>query len=150
MIEVYPFNTLRRYFSAYVMAVYQGKWLLCMHKERTTWEHPSGWIEEGETPLEAAKRELYEETGAAVFDIEPLCDYCIDAELGCYHYNGNGQVYFATVHALGEIPPDSEMGRIGLFDSLPDELTYPILRDCFDIAVRKKLSLRLARGGTEG
>ena len=150
MIEVYPFNTLRRYFSADVMAVYQGKWLLCMHKERTTWEHPSGWIEEGETPLEAAKRELYEETGAAVFDIEPLCDYCIDAELGGYHYNGNGQVYFATVHALGEIPPESEMGRIGLFDSLPDELTYPILRDCFDIAVRKKLSLRLARGGTEG
>lgn len=37
------------------MALYEGKWLLCMHKERTTWEHPSGWIEEGETPLEAEK-----------------------------------------------------------------------------------------------
>lgn len=53
--ELFPFNTFQSYFSADVMALYKGKWLLCMHKERTTWEHPSGWIEEGETPLEAAK-----------------------------------------------------------------------------------------------
>ena len=73
-----------------------------MHKERTTWEHPSGWIEKDETPLEAAKRELQEETGAVAFDMEPLCDYFIDGELGGYHYKGNGQVYFAVVHTLGE------------------------------------------------
>lgn len=148
--EVFPFNTFQSYFSADVIALYQGKWLLCMHKERTTWEHPSGWIEEGETPLEAAKRELFEETGAAVFELEPLCDYAIDGELRGYPYKGNGQVYFATVHALGEIPPDSEMGKIGLFDTLPDELTYPILRDYFDIAVQKKRSKLLLHGGTNG
>ena len=138
--EIFPFNSFQSYFSADVMALYEGKWLLCMHKERTTWEHPSGWIEEGETPLEAAKRELYEETGASAFDLEPLCDYFIDGELGGYHYHGNGQVYFAVVHTLGELPPSSEMKQIGLFDSLPDALTYPILRDYFELAVQKKQS----------
>lgn len=138
--EIYPFNTFETYFSADVIALHKGKWLLCMHKERSTWEHPSGWIEEGETPLEAAKRELYEETGAVDFDIEPLCDYFIDGELNGFHYNGNGQVYFAIVHKLNNIPSNSEMKKIGLFDSLPDELTYPLLRDYFEIAVKKKKS----------
>lgn len=152
--EVFPFNTFQSYFSADVMALYYGKWLFCMHKERTTWEHPSGWMEEGETPLEAAKRELYEETGAVAFDMEPLYDYFIDGELGGFHYKGYGQVYFAVVHTLGEIPPHSEMGKIGLFDSLPDALTFPILRDYFEIAVRKKQHLsdrhrRLEAGGVE-
>ena len=147
--EIFPFNTFQSYFSADVMALYQGKWLLCMHKDRTTWEHPSGWIEEGETPLDAAKGELHEEAGAVAFDMEPLCDYFIDGELGGYSYKGNGQVYFAMVHTLGEIPSDSEMRKIGLFDSLPDELTYPILRDCFEIAVQKKQSTFARYGSAE-
>ena len=42
-----------------------------MHKERDTWESPGGHIDEGETPLEAAERELYEETGAIDFDFKP-------------------------------------------------------------------------------
>ena len=46
-LELFPFNSFQSYFSADIMALYKGKWLLCMHKERTTWEHPSGWIEEG-------------------------------------------------------------------------------------------------------
>ncbi len=136
--EVFPFGSFQSYFSADIIALHKGKWLLCMHRDRTTWEHPSGWIEAGETPLEAAKRELYEETGASVFDIEPLCDYSIDGELNGYDYHGNGQVYFAVVHTLGQLPPNSEMQKIGLFDALPDALTYPILRDYFEIAVQKK------------
>ena len=72
--RTYPFGEVGQYFSADIMAVYKGRWLFCMHRERETWEHPSGYIEVGETPMEAAKRELYEETGAIDFEIEPLCD----------------------------------------------------------------------------
>ena len=135
--KVYPFNTLNGYFSADIIAMHKGKWVFCKHKHRTTWEHPSGWIEAGESPLEAAKRELFEETGSIKFDIEPLCDYYIDMELNGFHYKGNGQVYFATIYSFGEIPPYSEMGEIGFFDALPDNLTYPILKDYFSIAEKK-------------
>ena len=136
--RICPFNTLTGYFSADVMALYQGKWVFCMHRDRHTWEHPSGWIEAGETPLEAARRELFEETGAVDFDMEPLCDYHIDMELNGYHYRGNGQVYFAVIRAFDSLPAGSEMGKIGLFDALPEELTYPILREYFFVAMERR------------
>lgn len=139
--KTYPFNTLGNYFSADIMARYQGKWIFCMHKERDTWEHPSGHIEFGETPLQAAKRELYEETGAIEFELEPLCDYYINGIQNGWPFKGNGQVYFAAVHTLSDLPDYSEMGKIGLFETLPDRLTYPILRDCFTIAEEKLKSI---------
>ena len=33
-------------------------------------------------------------------------------------------VFLAVVHSLGTLP-ESEMKEIGMFDTLPDELTYP-------------------------
>lgn len=63
--------------------------------------------------------------------------YYIDINLNGFHYKGNGQVYFATIYSFGEIPPYSEMGEIGFFDALPDNLTYPILKEYFSIAEKK-------------
>ena len=34
--QIHPFHSFQDYFSADVMAVYQGKWIFCMHRERTT------------------------------------------------------------------------------------------------------------------
>ena len=42
------------------------------------------------------------------------------------------------IHTLGDLPDYSEMGKIGLFDSLPDNLTYPIIREFFPIALEKE------------
>ena len=136
--KVHPFNTFTDYFCVDIMALYKGKWIFCKHKERDTWENPGGHIDEGETPLEAAKRELFEETGAVKFDIEPLCDYYINGEIDGRYFKGNVQVYFAIVHTLGELPSDSEMELIDSFDSFPDELTFPMSRDFFPIALEKK------------
>ena len=53
----------RRAFSVAVFARHKGKVLLIAHKRLNTWLPVGGEIKEGETPLEAATRELFEETG---------------------------------------------------------------------------------------
>ncbi len=53
----------RRAFSVAVFACHDGRVLLIKHKRLGTWLPVGGEIEPGETPLEAARRELFEETG---------------------------------------------------------------------------------------
>ena len=62
---------------AVIIAKHNGKWVFCKHRERSTWEVPGGHREQGEDILETAKRELYEETGAINFEINPICIYSV-------------------------------------------------------------------------
>ncbi len=118
--KIYPFHSLSAVKYVVVCSFYQGKYMLSRHKMRDTWETQGGHIEAGETPIDAARRELYEESGVTDAIIYPVCDY-----LG-YVSNGsaNGAVFLADVHSLGELPK-SEMAEIRLFNALPDNLTYP-------------------------
>ncbi len=58
-------NPLRCAFSVAVFARHAGRVLLIKHTRLATWLPPGGEIESGERPLEAARRELREETGLA-------------------------------------------------------------------------------------
>ena len=103
------------YVYTVIFARYNNKWLFCRARERDAYETAGGKIEQGETPLEAAKRELFEETGAIKFDIIPALDYS---------FSSNGQVFYAEIYELGDIP-DIKMAEVGLFDMLPDKLRFP-------------------------
>ena len=118
--DIYPLNSLKTYRYVVIFSFYQGKLLLCRHKQRTTWETQGGHIEPLETPYTAAARELYEESGADVFHLAPLCDYYV--EDGTSH--ASGMVFTARIEKLGPLP-ESEMAETALFEALPEQLTYP-------------------------
>lgn len=117
---IHPLGALETYKYVVVCSRYEGKWLLSRHRNRDTWETQGGHIEPGETPMDAARRELYEESGVTDARIIPVCDY--------YEYvadrNANGMVFLAVVHSLGALP-ESEMQEARLFEKLPENLTYP-------------------------
>ncbi|MDO5399831.1 MAG: NUDIX domain-containing protein [Eubacteriales bacterium] len=120
--QIYPVGTLKQYKYVVTLSEYNGKILLSRHKARTTWETQGGHVEPGETPLEAAKRELFEESGAVDYDIQPLCDYWAGDETG----GANGMVFHAVIRALGPMP-ESEMAEVRCFDELPENLSYPAI-----------------------
>ena len=104
-----------QYTRVVVVCRHQGKWVFSRKKGKTTWEIPGGHIEDGESWLDAAKREMFEETGAIDVDIKPICVYSISKY---------GLLCFGEIKEIGQLP-DFEIEEIQHFDALPKELSYP-------------------------
>lgn len=134
MLEVKTFELGHCDESLYTRVVcvsrYQGKFLFSYNKKRKGWEIPGGHIEKGETWQEAAKREMYEETGARKIKLEPICVYKI---------NTYGLLCFCEILELDKLPEEYEMSEILLSNELPKDLTYPdSFKIYFDIVKEKK------------
>ena len=109
---------------AVIVAKSNGKWVFCKHKERDTYACPGGHREAGEAIDDTAKRELYEETGAIDYVIQPVCIYSVTAP---NNFNGKetfGKLYYAEIQSF-ESELHSEIERIELFEDLPINWTYP-------------------------
>lgn len=93
-------------------------------------------MEPGETPMQAAKRELYEESGITDCSLTPLWDYEFIWPNGAGQ--NNGRVFYAEVNSLGSLP-ESEMSRIELFDGVPENYTYERDEEERDLIMVRKM-----------
>lgn len=114
---------------AVIISKTNGKWILCKHKKRDTYEVSGGHRENGEDILTAAKRELMEETGATYFNIKPICVYSVKGKTRVNESIDDdifGMLVFAEVFSFGEI--HSEIEKILITDNLVEKWTYPLIQ----------------------
>lgn len=127
---------------AVIIAKSEGKWVLCKHKDRNTYEVPGGHREEGEDILSTAKRELYEETGAIDYDILPICVYSVKGNTRsgeALEDESFGMLYYANIR-LFESELHSEIEKVIITDALPKEWTYPLIQPkLIEEAIRRKV-----------
>lgn len=122
--RVFPWGTFPAYKYVVIFSRKDGRWLFSRHRGRDTWETQGGHIEPGETPEQAARRELWEESGAKQFTLTPVCDYwACSGDWG--ESSAVGAAFLAQIDQLEPLPADFEMAEVAGFDALPEQVTYP-------------------------
>ena len=117
-IKLYNLDSVneKEYTRVVCVSRYKDKWVFSKNLKRGGWEIPGGHIEPGEDWQTAAKRELYEETGAVKVKVEPICVYFISTyALLCY----------AEIEEMEKLP-GFEISEIGFFDDIPTDLHLKI------------------------
>lgn len=132
---------------AVILSKTQGKWVFCRHRERQTLETPGGHREAGEDILDTAKRELYEETGAIKFEIQPICAYSVmemnseedlsssaltekpflENRVSTGAEESFGMLYYAEIEEF-EAELHSEIEETIITEELPKDWTYPLIQ----------------------
>ena len=112
---------------AVIVSIFDGKFIFCKHKDRVTLEVPGGHREANEDIELTAKRELYEETCAVDYTIEPICVYSVTAD---ENFNGEetfGMLYYANISSF-ETELHNEIEKIVIQKDLPSAWTYPLIQ----------------------
>ena len=112
---------------AVIIARSAGQWVFCKHRKRNTYEIPGGHREPGELIDDTARRELYEETGAADYQLKRVCVYSVTAPDSFHGEETFGMIYLADIRRFEE-ELHSEIEKIIITEHLPEKWTYPQLQ----------------------
>lgn len=129
-----PYYSLRLPdYAAVVALTGEGKVLVVRQYrpavERDTLELPSGLIDPGETPAEAARRELLEETGYEAADVEDLGPMLPDCgRLG-------NRIFTCVAKGLRRVPDRAPEEGIHVLEWTPEELVSATRDGRFDHAL---------------
>jgi 8-oxo-dGTP diphosphatase len=103
----------------WVICRYKDEWLLTHHIRRGL-EFPGGKVEEGETPEEAAVREVKEETGGIVSHLSYIGQYKVSGKDKIIIKN----IYFALIGDMGEYTHYEETKGPVLLKELPEDIKH--------------------------
>lgn len=117
-IEMYEYQRLA---GSYAVIKCNDKYLLCYNSLRKQWEVPAGKREENETPKECAIRELYEETGQKVSELE-FKGLLKVKKLSSNEIKYN-PVYYTTLERLQPFQKNDETSEILLWN-LVEQIGY--------------------------
>ncbi|MFF2755213.1 NUDIX domain-containing protein [Psychrobacillus sp. NPDC058041] len=116
--EIYDYQRLA---GSYAVIKCDDKYLLCYNTWRKQWELPAGLREENETSKDCAIRELYEETGQIVSDLEFMGLLKVKSLSNDeVKYN---PIYFTTLEELQPFQKNNETSEIKLWD-LKEQIGY--------------------------
>lgn len=119
-IEYYPLGAIAQDYNFVVMVSFFNDQLVWVRKKGTnTWGIPAGHIEPNETPDLAAKRELWEETGAIDFKLTPMFDFSIITSEG----RSFNRLYHCNINEIGPLP-NFEIEEISFSNTMPEHLTH--------------------------
>lgn len=93
--------------TVYTVGYRDGRFLMVYHPKRKGWEMPGGHVRNGESRMDAARREFIEETG-------------LDVDIRCIRDLGYCRVCAGIV---GEKVSEGEM-EWRFFDKVPDEIFF--------------------------
>ena len=97
----------------------QNQILFCKWRDNNIWVLPGGRVDPGETAEETAHRELLEETGATLKNLEVLC------YIHCFMYGLEywGIAYLGEIETLGTPSDLNEVSEAKLFSDFPENLS---------------------------
>ncbi len=120
-------NTFYR-ISAKALILDDQKRFLLEREDNGLWDFPGGGIDHGDNPIETIKREIMEEMGLEVLDVNPTIQYFVIAK-ALDNVWKSSVFYFTKLKNL-EFTPTEECKEIRFFTKEEAEKinTYPVVK----------------------